>query len=554
VLELAESPVPAQIVVVVNPGPALGVRDGQGITRYQRVQQALGTWVQSLPADAPDDLSLVTIAGPLIAHTAPAAWLSSLSAFQPDFRATTPNLQSLSLAVDAAAAPTAQVGMKRAILFVTPHMEDPGLDAALATIAQRAQEAHIRISVWLVDAQASFNHPSASLFQVLAAQTGGGYAAYSGLESLPDPETYFAPLRRVYRLTYASALTAAGEHNLNVEVSLAGTRVASAPRPFSLDIRPPNPIFVGLPTDILRGPPPEDPYNDEILLPQEQPLEIILDFPDGHPRPIIRTVLYVDDQPVAVNAAAPFNRFTWNLSSYVESGTHTLKVEATDNLGLTGATLNLPVTVEVRKPKKDLFSLLARFRYEIVWGVVGLAGLILAGILFGSLLRVRPRRERRAARRQLADPLTQPVSIAALEPPSQPKKKGSSRRAKEDAKAADAPARLVRLTPDGEADPVPPLPLTEPETTFGTDPVQSAVILDEPVISPRHARIQQTDSGYTIFDQGSVAGTWVNGAPVTREGHPLKHGDRVNFGIIAYRFELKNPPDTAEPTVTPADS
>lgn len=118
VQELTEEPVGAQIVVGVNPGPALDVRDAQGVTRYQRVQQALGGWAQSLDAEKGDNLSLVTIAGPLIAHTAPDAWLASFAAFQPDFRATTPNIQSLVLSLETALAATPQVGMKRAILVV----------------------------------------------------------------------------------------------------------------------------------------------------------------------------------------------------------------------------------------------------------------------------------------------------------------------------------------------------------------------------------------------------------------------------------------------------
>ena len=91
---LSENPIGAQIVVVINPGPALDVRDGQGVTRYQQIQQGLGLWSQARQqADVADDLSLVTIAGPLIAHTDASSWLASLAAFQPNFKSTTPNIQ-----------------------------------------------------------------------------------------------------------------------------------------------------------------------------------------------------------------------------------------------------------------------------------------------------------------------------------------------------------------------------------------------------------------------------------------------------------------------------
>ena len=200
---------------------------------------------QAEETETPDNLSLVTIAGPLIAHTTPEAWLASFTAFQPEFRATTPNIQSLALSLDAALAATPQGGMKRAILFITPHMEDPQLEAALSTIGKRAVESRTRISIWLVDGEQFFSHPSALLFQSLAAQTGGGYMAFSGREAPPDPETYFASLRNVYRLTYTSALATSGEHTLSVDVSLAGASISSAPQAFTLNVQPPNPIFVG---------------------------------------------------------------------------------------------------------------------------------------------------------------------------------------------------------------------------------------------------------------------------------------------------------------------
>ena len=549
VQELTENPIGAQIVIGVNPGPALDVRDGEGISRYQRVQQMLGGWAQARPADAGDNLSLVTIAGPLIAHTTPEAWLASFVAFQPDFRATTPNIQSLALSLDAALAATPQVGMKRAILFITPHMEDPALEAALKTIGERALASRTRINIWLVDGERYFAHPSALLFQSLAAQTGGGYMAFSGRETLPDPETYFVPLRRVYRLTYASALTLSGDHTLSADVSLGDSAVSSAPQTFTLNVQPPNPILLALPAQVTRSAPPADPYNNEVLLPEEQQLEIVFDFPDGHPRPITHTALYVDGVLAAENTSAPFDRFTWDLRGYTVSGQHALKVEATDSLGLTGESLSLPITVTVVKPPSGLSALLDRYRQYIVWSIVGLAGLTLLFILFGTRLRLS-RRKRKTQLQQHADPLTQPIS-AITEPPTGKKK--TPRRAKSDM-VTDAAAWLVRLNPDGEPASVISIPVAIPGMTLGTDPVQSTYILDEPSISPLHARIQQTEAGYIVFDQNSLAGTWVNYEPVTREGHPLKHGDRVHFGQLMYRFELKNPPATPEPILTPADS
>ncbi len=72
---LSESSPPAQIVVAINPGPSLAVRDGQGIERIERVTEALTGWAGAQTLDPFDDLSLVSIAGPIITHAEPDDWV-----------------------------------------------------------------------------------------------------------------------------------------------------------------------------------------------------------------------------------------------------------------------------------------------------------------------------------------------------------------------------------------------------------------------------------------------------------------------------------------------
>lgn len=113
-----------------------------------------------------------------------------------------------------------------------------------------------------------------------------------------------------------------------------------------------------------------------------------------------------------------------------------------------------------------------------------------------------------------------------------------------------APAYLQRLTNGGEPASGLPIPILEKDLTFGTDPVQSLRVLDDPSISPLHARIKQKQDGsFYIYDHGSVAGTWVNYEPVTREGRLLSHGDRIHLGQLIYRFDLRQPPAESEPTI-----
>ena len=104
-----------------------------------------------------------------------------------------------------------------------------------------------------------------------------------------------------------------GSHTLSVDVKGQSGEIKSADQPFNVDLQPPNPILVSPPLQIVRRPPEKDPYNDKVLLPAAQKLDIIIEFPDGHKRPLVRTTLYVDGKIAAENKAAPFDSFTWDL-------------------------------------------------------------------------------------------------------------------------------------------------------------------------------------------------------------------------------------------------
>jgi hypothetical protein len=551
--ELVESSPPAQIVVAINPGPPLAVRDGQGIERIRTVKETLSGWAGARPSENPDDMSLVSIAGPIITHAKPDAWAISLNAFQPDFRSTTPNVQLLSIALNTVNEGTPQPGMKRAILLITPRMDDPNIDQLLSEVGEQALASNVRIFVWFVDSDLYFNSPSATAFQTLAVQTGGSFFAFSGREVLPDPETYFAPLRHLYALSYDSKLTTSGEHNLSIEVETAAGTITSESKTFNLKVQPPNPILVMPPAQIVRQAPEDDPFNDERLLPEKQELELIIEFTDNHPRPLARTALYVDGQLAAQNEAEPFDSFVWDLSGYAESGEHTLVVEAVDSLGMSKASMGVPVMVTVVKPPSGIQALLARYRTYIAASAIVVAGSTLIIVLLTGRLRVRSRRERRADRKRNTDPVTQPVKIQQAEPPSKKKQAARAPWARErQARVQDAPAYFTRLRIDGEPMTGNPIPLVEPETTFGTDPVQATHVLDHPSVSGLHARLKRAEGGdFLLIDNSSVAGTWVNYDPVPKSGRALKHGDVVHFGQLMYRFSLKNPPADAEPKIFP---
>ncbi|HTP00702.1 MAG TPA: hypothetical protein VMJ64_04955, partial [Anaerolineales bacterium] len=201
---LNEMVVPMQLAVAINPGPAFGIRDNLGAGRFDAIHNALVAWGQALPVNMPDDMSLVSISGPIISHASPKDWLVSLSTFNPDFRATTPNLQSLEVALDTVSVPPSRVGMKRAVLFITPHMDDTDLANQLQPLIDKAIQNRVRVFVWFSDTEPYAATTSPALFSELAHQTGGAYYSASDTVPYPDPESYFAPLRRLYALQYDS--------------------------------------------------------------------------------------------------------------------------------------------------------------------------------------------------------------------------------------------------------------------------------------------------------------------------------------------------------------
>jgi hypothetical protein len=371
----------------------------------------------------------------------------------------------------------------------------------------------------------------------------------------PDLSADLAPLRHIYALTYSSALTKGGDHTVSVDVKSSQGTIHAVDQRFSVNIQPPNPIFVSPPLQIKRQPPADDPYAQE-LIPAKQKIEILIEFPDDHPRPLRRTTLYVDGQPVAQNVSKPFEIFTWDLSAYEKSGQHEISVEAEDMLGLKKSSITTPVTLTVVQPPHGIQALLGRYRSYLVLGAIGSAGLALLVILIMGIWGGELFKKRREKRKRFEDPLTQPV-VATIEPPTAPIKKAkpAPRRASwlpqtKAARIPQAPAYLRRLVNGGEPASAVPIPILEKEMTFGTDPVQCKHVLDDPSISPLHARIKQAPDGdFLIYDHGSVAGTWVNYEPITREGQRLAHGDRIHFGQLMYRFDLSQPPADSEPKV-----
>ena len=62
------------------------------------------------------------------------------------------------------------------------------------------------------------------------------------------------------------------------------------------------------------------------------------------------------------------------------------------------------------------------------------------------------------------------------------------------------------------------------------------IVLHDTSVSRKHARFTPRGGRFVLTDEGSSAGTRVNGQPVSGE-RPLKNGDKIALGDVLLRFE-----------------
>jgi hypothetical protein len=279
-------------------------------------------------------------------------------------------------------------------------------------------------------------------------------------------------------------------------------------------------------------------------------VQVLVDFPDGRSRPLQRTALFVDGVLVQENTAAPFENFTWDLKAYTTSGQHVLQVEAVDDLGLKGQSIQVPVMVAVSLPGPNPFSALAQ-RWP---AVLGLAVLLLAALALLALVltgRIRPhlaflglRRVRRAASASVPAPRQEPKRSERLS--------GWVNRLQWPQRRLhpNAYAYLTALPDSGDTPGTAPIAITADEMTFGLDPSLASFVLDDASVEGLHARLVRREDGvFWLVDQDSVAGTWINYAEIPKEGAEVEHGDLIHIGRVGLRFTLRQSQHTRKPTI-----
>lgn len=564
--ELTELQNGAQFTVAINIGPAYAIQDSNGISRYEQIQQTLNSWLEDHPLQANDDLSLLTNDGVQISHADdPDAWLSTFNSYEPNFDTAIPSLDVLASAITTTVDAVTLPVKSRGVLLITPLPNEDSL-AALPSLASIAQQEQVRVNIWMVSSRAYFESPGAVQLADLAAQTGGQLFLFSGDEILPPVDPYVEQLRYTYFLKYQSKISSGESHQIAAQIETPSLTTTSEAVGVNLSVQPPNPIFISPPLEVIRSPG----VNEEIrteqayeLLPREHPLEILIEFPDGYNRQLDRTTLIVDGEVVAENSSEPFHLFSWNLNDFVSEGSHIIQVEAIDELGLRGTSIEHQVAISIQQTPVSLVHTL-RQNIGLITGIV--AAIILCILMVVLIIggKIQPKTTGRLSWRKESRPKEAEFQSQRqnLQPSSQtnrpPKDRLSNlvnrftRPMRRD--VTQEGAYLEIITVENGNHQKDRIPISQSELTFGCDATQATIEFVDPSLDELHARLLKSgNDNYVIADEGSRAGTWVNYTPVSSEGVTLSHGDIIHIGRIQLQFKLNEINKVPKPKIIPQE-
>lgn len=533
VVEVNEEQIGTRQVFVINTSSKLKLRDSHGRTRFDRARTALLDWWKLPEASLYDidDLSLMTAEGVLVSHSESTADLAStLDHTSPTFDDSISGYDLLLKALEVASDPAPTSGMPTHIIFITSLLYMPR-DVPLANIIARAHDTNTVIHPVLIGAPEIMQQPEIEPIRQLADDTGGQLILLDFSQGLGNLADQILAQRIQYKLIYTSRVSSPGAHQVQIRVTGDGMEAISEPKSYEVDVQPPEVAFVQPPEEIVRQT--DDPTMSLAAMPPtSQTIQLLITFPDKHPREIALSQLIIDDMIVAQQSEIPFENFVWDLTDYMESGPHTIKAIVEDSLGLVGSSITHSVDLKVITPPRGMAALKPALGSLVAAMAVLIAGLVLA---VGLISMGRQRLTLTGSLKQTPPQPKKALKRAGLRPPST---------------SQTAEAYLVPQDAQGnEGDPI---PLTGIDFVLGRDPSLTPFPIDDPSVESMHARlIRQAAGDYLLRDQGSVAGTWVNFELVPDDGRHLKHGDMIHVGRAIFRFRLPTSPPPSNVRINP---
>jgi hypothetical protein len=525
-----------QLVAAFNISPPFAIQDINGNSRFDFIRKGLINWANQPLEGGSDDLSILSNDGLELTHLKNREdFIAALEAYQPDLKGTQANFNVLARAIEIASDPVTQPGMKKAVLLISSQPTAEATDALQSLISQ-ASAGQVRIYTLLVSSAAFYTSAGATQLQNLSQTTGGQFLPFSGEEPLADFGQLFAPLRSTYLVQYISQVVTPGTQTLELSVATSlGESVGQME--FQLDVQPPNPVFVSPPRSIIRrvdeaG---TDSQEEERYLPEYATLDVLVEFPDQHPRDLEELIFRVDGEVVDRKTSPPYDYFIWDLRDYKSSATHHLTLEAIDVMGLSQISLQTPIEVVVDVPPPRLSTIMR----ENALSLGGLGVILILGItLFILIARGKIHPSGDAVGRSRG-------KSTAANPPGNIMKRIAGKKQLDPSQEATAalkpkPFRLIAINDLARQLFPEPIRITDPEIVLGSAPGENGIIIRHESIIKEHTRITTAPGGkHLVTDGGSPAGTWINYQQIpSTKTKMLKDGDIIHIGEAGFRYQL----------------
>ena len=516
--------------LAINGGRAFDLRDSTGSSNFDKLRDVIRTWVISSKTSQDDEWSLIANDGKnLINMTDRGAWLEALMAYTPDFRRMTSSQDSLADAIQFAETRVVSFGVDKAMLYLTtpPSVDEIG---EIQALEERAKAAGLQVSVWMVGDPLFLNNDQGGALISLADGTGGNFFYFSGTETLPDPGAFLSRLGFIYTLRYDSQIRQTGTFPLKIQVNRMGRAYRGAPSPFYLEVLPPEVILVDPPRDIHRVGVGEadlttgalvSEINETVFYPDFQSVKYQISFPDGYPRSITSSRLYVNGLLSTVNKSPSLDLITWDLKDVLQSGEYVLQVEITDSLGLSTRTAEYPVQVIITlsEPEPEPET---RENALLLGGIVfGLALLLLTAWLVFQIIRKSKRHHPKGF---FTKPSRYLVETAGNLP-------------------AESITIYATLIPTGVLDEGwedRAIQITKRSGIFGGKAGRADYLVQAEGVDGRQARLTLHGEGFWLQDLDSKLGTWINYHQIGIKPVKIQPGDVIHFGNCGFRFTMVN--------------
>ncbi len=524
-----------QLVAAFNLASPFAIQDINGNSRFDYIKQSLLNWADQPQNPALDNISIISNDGLEHSHLNERSQvISILEDYEPDLRETESNFNILANAISIASDPVEQPGMKRIVLLYTsqPTTEE---FAAIDSLISQAADNQVQVYTILISSPAFFSTAGAAKLQNLSTETGGVFLPYSGDEPLANLEQILEPLRSTYLLNYRSQIVTSGIQTLEVTVDSTLSPIVGI-REFFLDIQPPNPIFISPPRIITRKVLDElsGENKNQVFEPESVPLNILLEFPDNHPRALEELIFRVDGEIIERKTSPPYEQFIWDISSYKTNAVHYLSLEAVDILGLARLSVETPVEIKVIIPPPDLINIIRANAPALA----GLAVLLLAGLAFFAFIsqgRITPGGT--SLFKLFSKKWIQLTRSKTLVTKILPGKNNDN---PDKSNLNFSPYRLIAINDVSQQLFPEPIRGDSSEIKIGNTSHGNGIQINHPSVIREHAMINfMENEKYQITDLGSTAGTWINYLQI-KSSKPqfIKDGDIIHIGEAIFRFQV----------------